>query len=166
MNPKFNIIFLIIISSCSNNSSYSNEYGEKLIEEYGQEQISKSPEELREELKQLEENAPLDYLTVEATMTPNIIQTQKSGLFKNAKFENDGYFMDGVISNKATLAKYKDIVLNISYISKTGTVLEETKEILYEFYEPNSESAFFLHLYPPAETYEFNVYIKGATRAK
>ena len=78
----------------------------------------KSPEELRMELKILEQSSPLDYVKIAegASMNPN--QTREAGLFRDAEY--DGYILNGAINNTATIAKFKDVTITIEFFSKIG----------------------------------------------
>lgn len=48
----------------------------------------------------------------------------------------------GVITNKATIATYKDAVIRITYYSKTKTELGSRDHMIYESFPPNSNSGF------------------------
>lgn len=125
----------------------------------------KSPEQLRFDLQQLEQLNPLEYLKVNATISPNNVLTREAGLFRDAKYEVDGFNMEGTIQNTASLAKFKDVVLRVTFLSKTETILDQSDHVLYEFYEPKSNTPFSLHLYPPEATSQFNVTVKKAKSA-
>jgi hypothetical protein len=123
----------------------------------------KTPEELRLELKQQEQSTPQQYLEISGT-TMKHNMTRESGLFHDAEY--DGWLVEGVIKNSASIAKFKDIVVSISLISQTGTVIEEKDYVIYEFYEPNTTKKFAIKIYPPEVTDKFNVNVKTAVAAE
>ncbi|MCT8338570.1 DUF4339 domain-containing protein [Flavobacteriaceae bacterium TK19130] len=52
----------------------------------------------------------------------------------------------GEIINTATVADYKDVVLKVTYYSKTNSVLGAKEYTLYEVYKPNSTTPFRLDI--------------------
>jgi hypothetical protein len=104
----------ITLASCNDSSSSSSTYQE----------IPRSPEQLKMDLKQQEQNAPTDYLNADGTYKEN--------------FWGDMLKIQCTITNKATLAKFKDAVVRVTYYSKTETVLAENDYTIYEIFQPNS----------------------------
>ena len=154
------IVFLIVIFNQNNSANYdggaSNTYVEPPHE--------KTPEELRQELHEKEKVSPLTYLKIEdAKMEVNKVKTRDEGLFNNAEYSDDGWNISANIKSTATMAKFKDVVVKVSYFSETGTLLSSEDFIQYEFYEPNSVTPIFLKVYPPESFNKFNVEIKSAT---
>lgn len=123
----------------------------------------KTAEELMKDLKTEEQKNPKSYLITKATISPNRVKIRNAGLFREAEYATDGYYINGIIKNTAKVARFKDVILLISYSSQTGTVIEEEEHILYEFYEPNISKSFSIHVYPPDAMSQFNVTIKTAT---
>jgi hypothetical protein len=123
----------------------------------------KSPEELRMELKLQEQSSPDLYITATATLNPDSVLVREAGLFREAEYDIDGYNLEGEIKNAATLARFKDVVLTVMFMSQTETIIEQSDYTLYEFYEPNSTSPFSIHVYPPEATDKFVLLVKGAT---
>lgn len=123
----------------------------------------KTPEALRMELLQHERSNPLQYLSVEAKMKDSMIQTRAEGFFHKAEYAKDGNLIKGVIRNSASVAKFKDVVLTVSYYSATDTEVKMEDFVFYEFYEPNTTKAFSLHVHPPDVMKSFGVHVKGAT---
>jgi len=118
------------------------------------------------ELKNQELDNPLQYLTdSEVTIKTNSILVKKETMFRNAQYKDDGAIIEGYIRNKATLAKYKDVVVNVSYYSATKTLIEEKQFVFYEFYEPNSNNHFSLKVYPPSAYKTFGFQVVGAKSA-
>lgn len=130
---------------------------------FSQQERLKTAEELRMELELQEQISPNEYLSATATMSPNRVKTREAGLFRDAEYGTDGYNIEGTIKNTATIARFKDVVLTVTFMSQTKTVIEEKDYVFYEFCEPNSTKAFSLHLYPPDATDRFNVTVKNAT---
>lgn len=155
MKQILSILFFLVlfITSCSDSVSTEQER-------------PKTPEELKMELKNQELNDPTTYLSAEnVTMTENKVKTREAGLFRDAEYKTDGYFIEGNIKNTATIAKYKDVILTVTLFSQTETVIEEKDYVVYEFYAPNSVSSFSFKINPPSATNKFNVAVKGAKPA-
>lgn len=123
----------------------------------------KSPEELRMELKFLEQSNPIQYLTVDAKMQDSIVKTREEGWFNKAEYGKNGNTIKGFIKNTASIAKFKDVVLTVSYYSATKTLIKNEDHIFYEFYEPNSSVPFSIHVYPPKEMKSFGLNVKNAS---
>lgn len=123
----------------------------------------KSPEELRMELKSLEQSNPIQFLTVDAKMRDSMVKTREEGWFNKAEYGKNGNTIKGFIKNSASIAKFKDVVLTVSYYSATKTVIKSEDHIFYEFYEPNSLVPFSIHVYPPKEMKSFGLNVKNAS---
>jgi hypothetical protein len=104
----------IALACCNDSSSSSSTYQE----------IPRSPEQLKMDLKQQEQNAPTDYLNADGTYKEN--------------FWGDKLKIQCEITNKATLAAFKDAVVRVTYYSKTETILAENDYTVYEIFQPNS----------------------------
>ena len=124
----------------------------------------KSVTDLKTDLKVQERENPQQYLSVvDVRMNGDEVQTRKAGLFRNAQYAKDGATITGNIKNSATLAKFKDAVLVVSFSSSTNTVIEEKEFVLYKFFTPHSSEFFTLKVYPPSETSSYNVEIRKAS---
>lgn len=130
---------------------------------FEEQQTPKTPEELKMDLVTQEEAAPLTYLTVDGTMRADEVQTRSEGLFHSAEYSPDGNTIHGTIVNSATLAKFKDVKILITYYSQTDTPINTEEKIFYEFYTPNSTTAFELKVYPPSDMAKFGMEVKSAT---
>ncbi|MBW6483067.1 MAG: hypothetical protein K0B10_08385 [Vicingaceae bacterium] len=126
--------------------------------------MDKTPQELKAELKEIELNNPLDYLYVEnVTLQYQTKLVKKETFFKKAVYEDDGALIEGYIINNATIAKFKDISFEISYYSKTESLIKKYKpDILYEIYKPNTKTYFSFKVYPPKSYVSFGIKIKTA----
>jgi hypothetical protein len=58
----------------------------------------------------------------------------------------------GTINNKASVCTYKDVQLKISFYSKTGVLLEENKETIFEIVPPNNQVNFKTKYFAPKDT--------------
>lgn len=108
----------------------------------------KTPEELRQELEIMEKENPLKYLKASLTRRKNLLG------------EN---VFEGTISNNASTATFKDITVNVVYLSKTRSVIGYHDFIVYETIGPKQtveikKAKFF----PPSDTDEYKVDIVSA----
>jgi hypothetical protein len=142
-----------LFSSCNNSSNPSVSTAE----------MPKTPEQLKEELKLQEQSEPVKYLIAHASMSENQVKTRDEGLFHSAEYSKDGVNIEGTIQNTASVAKFKDAIVTIQFLSKTGTVIEEKDFPFYEFYNPNTTTPFSIHAYPPEAMEKFSLGIKTAT---
>ena len=143
----------LLLSSCNSGSS----------SEAAATAMPKTPEELKMELLQQEQAEPLTYLTVDASMREDEVKTRDAGLFHEAEYSPDGNTIHGTITNTATIAKFKDVVLEVTFYSQTETPIETKEFTIYEFYAPNTVNNFELKVYPPEEMAKFGIDIKKAT---
>jgi len=58
----------------------------------------------------------------------------------------------GTITNKATVASYKDVDIKLDFYSKTGTLLETDKETVYEIIAPGQSKNFKTKYFAPKGT--------------
>jgi len=68
-----------------------------------------------------------------------------SGTYNQTLFGN-GIKVHGVIKNSATVANFKDVVVKVTYYSKTQTVIGSNNYIIYDFFPPHSEKQFELKI--------------------
>lgn len=122
--------------------------------------VQKSPEELKLELSLSEGNYPDQYITLDSVKM-NKNEIRKGNLFRSAKY--DGYKITGLVKNSATIAKYKDLIINVEIFSKTKSIISTQDFTFYEFYEPNTTKPFNLIVNPPEQMNGYNVYVKNAT---
>jgi hypothetical protein len=88
-------------------------------------------------IEQIEQQNPIRFLEIEGKDKHNLIgQT----------------VVKGVITNKATVVTYKDIYVTIKFISKTGAVLEEDEEVIYDEVKPGSNINFKSKFFAPKGT--------------
>ncbi|MBI3236074.1 MAG: hypothetical protein HYZ42_18900, partial [Bacteroidetes bacterium] len=153
ISPVVLVISAILLISCGGSSgSFNNDR-------------PKTPEELRAELKHLEEIDPLMYLEDNnVKMTPMQKKIRNGGLFRDPEYAPDGAVFKGEFINKASTAKFKDIQVKISFYSQTKTLIKEESYIIYEYFPPNSTKNFSFKVTEIPESQEsFGFEIIGAT---
>jgi hypothetical protein len=127
MKKKFVILVSasLIFLSCSESETTK---AENEIESY---QIAK------ESLQDKEVKNPQNFLTVTGNNRNNLVgQT----------------VVKGTITNKATVASYKDVDIKLDFYSKTGTLLETDKETVYEIIAPGQSKNFKTKYFAPKGT--------------
>jgi major membrane immunogen (membrane-anchored lipoprotein) len=108
------LVSFLLLSAC--NSSESNTANEK--EKY---------QEAKETLEEKERKNPAAFLLVDSHDKRNLIgQT----------------VVKGRINNIAKVCVYKDVELELSFYSKTGTLLIKTNETVYDKIEPGKSASF------------------------
>ncbi|MBS1754701.1 MAG: hypothetical protein R2765_05170 [Ferruginibacter sp.] len=120
------IAFLLLVSfvaACS-----SNEKEVKTKDKY---------EQTKETLAETEKKNPTRFLTVDGHDRKNLIGQR---------------VIKGTISNKATVASYKDVDIELSFFSKTGALLEKDHEVVYETIAPGGTASFKTKYFAPKGT--------------
>jgi hypothetical protein len=110
-----------LITSCNNSSGSGSSSSSSSF----QMEVPKSPEELRMELKQQEEANPTAYLSADGTYREN--------------FWGDKLKISCTIHNTATLARFKDAIIRVTFYAKSKTVLGTEDYTVYEIFPPNSK---------------------------
>ena len=104
-------------------------------------------EQTKETLEQTEKKNPKRFLTVEGSDRKNLIgQT----------------VIKGTISNKATVASFKDVDVELSFYSKTGALLQRDHEVVYETIAPGNNTDFKTKTRAPVGTDSVAMKIVGA----
>jgi hypothetical protein len=77
----------------------------------------------------------------------------------NSSFWGTELKIRGEITNRATIADYKDVTVRVTYFSKTKSVLGTKEYTLYEIYKPNFVTPFRLNItnYKDVETIGWEV---------
>lgn len=91
-------------------------------------------EQTKETLEQTEKKNPKRFLNVDGYKRRNLIRET---------------VVKGTITNKATVASYKDIDVEISFYSETGALLLKDHEVVYKVIAPNSSEDFKYKTYAP-----------------
>jgi hypothetical protein len=121
----FSLLIPIALYSCNENDSKK---GEKEKDSY---------EAAKESLQEKETKNPKSFLTVSGHDRHNLLgQT----------------VVKGTITNKATIASYKDVDVKLDFYSKTGTLLETDKETVYEVIGPGQSKNFKTKYFAPKGT--------------
>ncbi len=121
----FIIPIAMALLSCNNNDS------KKAANE------KESYEATKENLQEKEIKNPQNFLSVSGHDRHNILgQT----------------VVKGTVTNKATVATYKDVDVKLDFYSKTGTLLETDKETVYEIISPGQSKNFKTKYFAPKGT--------------
>ncbi|MEP6615971.1 MAG: hypothetical protein ABJA57_05300 [Ginsengibacter sp.] len=88
----------------------------------------------KEELHAQEKKNPLNFLIVDGQNKHNLIGQM---------------VIKGSITNKASVATFKDVDLKLSFYSKTGAMLESDKETIYEVISPGASKNFKTKYFAP-----------------
>ncbi|HXS56207.1 MAG TPA: hypothetical protein VN726_08780 [Hanamia sp.] len=137
MNKIFFVLLTpaVILFSC-NSSGQKDKESEK-----------KSYEETKETLLKKEQKSPSDFLLVTGKDRRNILgQT----------------VVKGILTNKATVAVFKDVDLKLSFYSKTRALLETDKETIFEILQPGESKNFKTKYFAPKGTDSVALQILGA----
>lgn len=122
MKIFLSIFTAILLTSCGGQSDAKNE---------------KDYEKSKESLEQTEQKNPTKFITVDGDKKKNLIgQT----------------VVNGDVHNNAKIVTYKDVDVKISFYSKTGTVLEEDHEMVYENIAPGTSVHFKSKFFTPKGT--------------
>src|SRR6187551_3264874 len=104
------VFLLLSILSCKSNDSREMNDKETGAYEHG-----------KTSLEQIEKKKPLEFLSVKGSDKKTLVgQT----------------VVKGTIFNKGKITTYKDIELKISFFSRTGALLEEDRETIFESINP------------------------------
>lgn len=104
--------------------------------------------EIQDELYSKEIKNPLDYLSVDYSLTYKILTGEDK--------------ITGKIYNSATLASFKDVVLTVTYSTATGTQLGSKDYIVYDYVDAGGSTPFTIKTYSPEGTRSIGVQIKSA----
>ncbi|WP_162910733.1 hypothetical protein [Hymenobacter oligotrophus] len=133
---------LVHLSGCTQADSYSSVANVELPER------PKTAAELRAELLAQEQSTPSDYLEASGTYRRNLINE---------------LVLEGDISNRATLAQFKDPVVTVEWYSKTNTLLANKSYSVYELLPAQGTVHFKLKTQAPAEVASVGMSISDAT---
>lgn len=94
-------------------------------------------EQTKETLEQTEKKNPKRFLTVDGNKKRNLARQT---------------VVNGTIVNKATVASYKDVDVEISFYSETGALLLRDHEVVYKVVAPGTSESFKYKTYAPKGT--------------
>lgn len=127
-------VSIIIISSCNSADTKTAPTKDKY-------------EQTKETLAETEKKNPVRFLMVNGHDKRNIIgQT----------------VVKGTLLNKATVASYKDVQVELSFFSKTGALLEKDIETVYENITPGAAIDFKTKYFAPKGTDSVALKVMGA----
>lgn len=133
-NLFFIVMSLSLFSACEHKADYDVN-------------SSKNYEESKMSLEQIEQKSPSKFLVAEGERKSNILGQS---------------VVKGQIKNRAKIVSYKDIDVKISFYSKTGTLLEEDHETIYETVAPGTTKKFKSKYFTPKGTDSVAFSIAGA----
>jgi hypothetical protein len=131
----------------SGNVDYSESSGEDYSNSSNSEQ-PKSADELREELYAEEMSNPENYLSVSYDLGYKLLSGKDE--------------IKGKIYNTASMATFKDVVLTVTYSSKTGAELGSENYVIYDYVYAGSSTSFNLRVYSPSGTKQIGVTVQSA----
>lgn len=120
------LILCAILSACG--GSDEKETNTKAKDKY---------EQTKETLEQTEKKNPLRFLSVTGDTKKNLLRQT---------------VIKGTINNKATVAAYKDVDIELSFFSETGALLLKDHEVVYKVIAPGSSQSFKYKTYAPKGT--------------
>jgi len=94
-------------------------------------------EQTKDNLEQTEKKNPQRFLTVEGHDRKNLIGQR---------------VIKGTITNKASVASYKDVDIELSFYSETGALLERDHEVVYETIAAGGSTNFKTKYFAPKGT--------------
>jgi hypothetical protein len=104
-------------------------------------------EKSKESLEQREQKNPTKFITVDGDKKKNLIgQT----------------VVKGEVFNNAKIVMYKDVDVKISFYSKTGTILEEDHETVFENIAPGKSAKFKAKMFTPKGADSVSFKVEGA----
>jgi len=122
--PVYILAVFVSLSACSSN-------------EEEQKASQKKYEEVTLSVEEMEKKSPLSFLKVTGADKKNMLgQT----------------VIKGNISNKAKMVTFKDIDVKLSFYSKTGTLLMEDHEVIYDEVAPGNNISFKSKYFSPKGT--------------
>lgn len=100
------------------------------------------------ELYEIERKQPTKYLSLKYDIDNKILSSKIK--------------VKGTIYNDAIVAVFKDVVLKITYYSKTGSFLKEDYEVIYQYVYSTEPVNFKFNLSPPKQSKQINIQVVNA----
>lgn len=127
---SFLLVLVVLIFSCSKNN---NQEQQNTKDSLSLTHVEKSltEDQLKQKLIEKECSKSVEYLSGSVNHMPiyrNILNLKVKGLKLKFKF-----------SNRATIAVFKDLKVNVVLLSKTGAPILERTILIYDFISPNVE---------------------------
>ena len=105
----------------------------------------------KESVLKIEEKNPEKFLSVSNSFKKNLLSQS---------------VINGKIINTAKVANYKDVVIKLSFFSKTGALLEEDVETIYEQIDAGQTQEFKSKNFTPKGTSSVTIIVESAIVAK
>tara|TARA_B110000091_G_C13766658_1_gene454726 strand:- start:250 stop:699 length:450 start_codon:yes stop_codon:yes gene_type:complete len=119
---------------------------------------------LRDKLERIESTIPKEKISIKNLKSEaNRSVVERGGFFKSPIYKIDGYHMSGLINNSSLLAHFKDFKLELTYYSKTGTIIDTETVVLYENLNPQESKNFKIKINSPEDTHESKASVLEAT---
>ena len=132
--PAVLIIALLFFTACTSNDKKTTDKKDAY-------------EQTKETLAETEKKNPTRFLSVEGHDKKNLLgQT----------------VVKGTLTNKATVSSYKDVEIELSFYSKTGTLLEKDVETIFETIAPGKDADFKTKYFAPKGTDSVALKVMGA----
>ena len=141
-NILFLVLILIVSSACKNQNGNTQEESNKKAN-------TETYEEKVRSVEDIERSEPLKFLSNSATCDKN--------------FWGDKIKIHGEISNSATVAEFKDVVIRVTFYSKTNTVIKADSYTVYDFFPPKSTKKYELKINNCKDAAIYNFEIESAT---
>ncbi len=109
---------------------------------------SSTYEEKKMSLEDQEKQNPTDFLSAGGTYQPTLFGN-------NMK-------ISGTVTNRATIATYKDVTIKVRYISNTDSDIGSGDYTIYDFFPPNQTKEFKIKIEVPDGTEKFGWYVVSA----
>lgn len=103
--------------------------------------------EVRMSLGEQEKSNPKMFLSVDGTYRKNFVGE---------------WVIEGMISNSASVANYKDVVLKVDFYSKTKTFLGSERHTLFEYFNAGKSRSFKLKTYGYKGTSSVGLVVESA----
>ncbi len=118
------LCFTCFLFSCNND----NKYDIKTEDKYEKGKLT---------LEQIEQKTPVKFLKATASSKKNLLQQT---------------VIRGKIQNNARIVSFKDISIRLTFYSKTGALLEQDEEVVFENINPGSSASFKSKYFAPKGT--------------
>ena len=123
----------------------------------------KTAAELRAELKSKEEDNAAQYLDAGTLQWRKDTKVVETHLLWPDERGPDGITITGTIKNTASVAKFKDIRIKVSWISETQTEISSSDFVIYKEVDPGKSVSFSFKTYPPDAMRNLTYTILGAS---
>ncbi|MEO6584465.1 MAG: hypothetical protein ABIO05_09085 [Ferruginibacter sp.] len=133
---KFAIVIFILLcfAGCSNNKEYDINTEELYTKG-------------RASIEMIEKKNPRQFLRVAGSSKKNLLKQT---------------VVKGNIYNNARVVTYKDVAIKLKFLSKTGALLEEDTQVIYESIHPGGSQTFKSKFFAPKGTDSVSMAVIGA----